>query len=299
MLAAAVTKTSIGLGNVTNDSQVKRSEMGANSGVATLGDDGLLSASQRPAAGGVTALAEAVADSTVRLALTGKPLGFWALQQDNYHIYELIDLSNIANEGGWADLGALLPYAPVMTSAPTLPSGSPTVGPAFTATTGVAAGRPTPTLAWKWQTSTDSGSTWSDISGATSAGYTPVSGDVGNLLRVGQQASNALGSSDWSFSDASAAVASNVTLALFCVVQTSSDGSYATFTENGGGSATDSQFTGLNPGDPIAFWNGVALLGQTTVDHIGVDPTDGVIPAVFFNPDTSVTSSGIQMWSPA
>ena len=40
------TNTEVGLGNVTNDAQVKRSEMGVASGVATLGEDGKVPASQ-------------------------------------------------------------------------------------------------------------------------------------------------------------------------------------------------------------------------------------------------------------
>ena len=44
-----LTKANIGLGNVTNDSQVKRSEMGVASGVATLGTDGKVPTSQLPA----------------------------------------------------------------------------------------------------------------------------------------------------------------------------------------------------------------------------------------------------------
>lgn len=43
-----ITKTNIGLGNVTNDAQVKRSEMGKASGVATLGTDGKVPTSQLP-----------------------------------------------------------------------------------------------------------------------------------------------------------------------------------------------------------------------------------------------------------
>ena len=43
-----ITPANIGLGNVTNDAQVKRSEMGAASGVATLGDDGKVPTSQLP-----------------------------------------------------------------------------------------------------------------------------------------------------------------------------------------------------------------------------------------------------------
>jgi len=43
-----VTKADVGLGNLTNDSQVKRSEMGAKSGVATLDANGLIPSSQLP-----------------------------------------------------------------------------------------------------------------------------------------------------------------------------------------------------------------------------------------------------------
>lgn len=42
-------KADVGLGNVTNDAQVKRTEMGVASGVATLGTDGKLTAAQLPA----------------------------------------------------------------------------------------------------------------------------------------------------------------------------------------------------------------------------------------------------------
>lgn len=43
-----ITSTNIGLGNVTNDAQVKRSEMGVANGVATLGTDGKVPSSQLP-----------------------------------------------------------------------------------------------------------------------------------------------------------------------------------------------------------------------------------------------------------
>ena len=44
----SVTKSQVGLGNVTNDSQVKRSEMGVASGVATLDTNGKVPSSQLP-----------------------------------------------------------------------------------------------------------------------------------------------------------------------------------------------------------------------------------------------------------
>lgn len=43
-----VTKSQVGLGNVTNDSQVKRSEMGTANGVATLDAHGIINTSQLP-----------------------------------------------------------------------------------------------------------------------------------------------------------------------------------------------------------------------------------------------------------
>lgn len=43
-----ITKSDVGLGNVTNDAQVKRSEMGTANGVATLDSNGLVPSSQLP-----------------------------------------------------------------------------------------------------------------------------------------------------------------------------------------------------------------------------------------------------------
>lgn len=53
-------KSDVGLGNVTNDSQVKRSEMGAASGVATLDANGKVPSSQLAAAS--TQTCEAIID---------------------------------------------------------------------------------------------------------------------------------------------------------------------------------------------------------------------------------------------
>jgi hypothetical protein len=48
-LPAYPTKSSLGLSNVTNDAQVKRSEMGIANGIATLGSDGKVPTTQLPA----------------------------------------------------------------------------------------------------------------------------------------------------------------------------------------------------------------------------------------------------------
>jgi hypothetical protein len=49
------------------------------------------------------------------------------------------------------------------------------------------------TTAYQWQTSTDS-TTWTNISGATNATYTPVAGDATNYLRVSVTKTNTAGS---------------------------------------------------------------------------------------------------------
>lgn len=59
-----VTAAQVGLGNVTNDAQVKRSEMGVASGVASLGVDGKVPSSQLPTATGDTSKWTALAAGT-------------------------------------------------------------------------------------------------------------------------------------------------------------------------------------------------------------------------------------------
>lgn len=69
------------------------------------------------------------------------------------------------------------------------------------------------TYAYQWQLSADE-STWSDISGATSSSYAPVSGDAGNYLRVEVTATNTNGSTSansWSIGPLVASAAAPTT----------------------------------------------------------------------------------------
>jgi hypothetical protein len=81
---------------------------------------------------------------------------------------------------------------PTNTSPPTV-SGTATVGQTLTGGNGTWSGSATITFAYQWQTSTDGGATWTNISGATASTYTIVAGDSGNALRLGVTGTNAYG----------------------------------------------------------------------------------------------------------
>ena len=80
-----------------------------------------------------------------------------------------------------------VPTAPAWTSAPSLSAA--VVGTAVTPTAGVSTGYPTPTITYQWQSPSGT-----NISGATSASYTPLAGQVGQTLRRVDTATNASGS---------------------------------------------------------------------------------------------------------
>lgn len=72
--------------------------------------------------------------------------------------------------------------------------GSLGVGDVLSVQDGYYGGYPTPLITRKWQYSTDSGLTWNDYAPPqTGNTYTIVSGDVGNLIRVQDTATNAVG----------------------------------------------------------------------------------------------------------
>jgi hypothetical protein len=103
-----VTKSDVALGNVTNDAQVKRTEMGAASGVATLDSAGKLLTTQVPDLSIVTYLGS-VASQAAMLALTGQS-GDWCNRTDTGTVYVIIgtDPSQLSS---WMQLN--YPTAPV------------------------------------------------------------------------------------------------------------------------------------------------------------------------------------------
>lgn len=80
--------------------------------------------------------------------------------------------------------------APQSTSPPTV-SGNVTVTGTLSATAGIWTADPAATFAYQWQRQT--GATWSNVQGATSAKYKTGDGDIGHAMRVIVTATNAYG----------------------------------------------------------------------------------------------------------
>ena len=64
------------------------------------------------------------------------------------------------------------------------PSGQPRVGTALTASVTDGDNVVANSVSWQWASSSNGSTGWGDISGATTATYTPVDGDAGNFLRA-------------------------------------------------------------------------------------------------------------------
>jgi hypothetical protein len=95
--------------------------------------------------------------------------------------------------------------APANSSPPSI-SGTVAVGSALTANPGTWNGSTPLSFQYQWQVCGSTGSACHDLSGATTANYTPQSSDQGNTLRVNVIASNSDGSSN-ATSDATTTVA--------------------------------------------------------------------------------------------
>ena len=111
--------------------------------------------------------------------------------------------------------------APFSVAEPLLGTQAPATGTAFTARTGEFDGTETITIARQWSRRTNAGA-WANISGATGLSYTPVSGDIGYTLRLGETATNAYGSVTH-YSNESAPVVETVTAPGWSTIPTISD----------------------------------------------------------------------------
>ena len=112
----------------------------------------------------------------------------------------------------------------------TFGTATPAVGTAFTASVEDPDGSVS-AVTWQWSRSDTQGGTYADISGATSASYTPVGGDAGKWLRASAGYTDGEGSGKSAQAEAANAVDDprpNVTGALAVTSDPGSDGTYAT-----------------------------------------------------------------------
>ena len=104
-----LTKADVGLGDVTNDAQVKRSEMGVASGVATLDTDGKVPAAQLPAGTAGTLTAARISSSNAQDIPSGSytPLTFDSVAYDTAALWNGSSLvippgrDGLYEIGGW------------------------------------------------------------------------------------------------------------------------------------------------------------------------------------------------------
>jgi len=154
---------------------------------------------------------DSVANETERYALTASqaPVGYYVAQEDNDHLYLVLDTAYLNSARGYLNLG-LFPQVPINTALPSI-SGSAAVGLVLTAGNGTWLGSPA-SYAYQWYRCDPAGNNPVAISGATSQTYTIQSGDAGNTLRVDVLASNAYGPALAAAQSAQSVVVSTSTL---------------------------------------------------------------------------------------
>ena len=112
---------------------------------------------------------------------TNTTYSFTAASGDNTNQYRAVFSNGVGSDATTNAATLTVNYAPSVTQNPS----STTVNAGETASfTAAAIGNPTPTV--QWQVSTNGGSSWSDISGATNTtfSFSTVSGDNGNQYRA-------------------------------------------------------------------------------------------------------------------
>lgn len=128
--------------------------------------------------------------------------------------------ANVVTPTGTLSQGAAMgfgfdstPTAPVFGSAPVI-SGAAVVGGTISYTGGAVTGNPSPAVTFQWVRSDTLAGAQTDIVGATASTYSPVSGDAAKFVRIKLAASNGVGSTVTSTSDALLVSSTAVELSL-------------------------------------------------------------------------------------
>jgi hypothetical protein len=131
---------------------------------------------------------------------------------------------------------------------------------------------------YQWQSSSDNGATWSNITGATSATYTPVAADQGNRLRVVETATDADGGPSTISNSPATSVVTNNTLVFTTpasITGTAREGSVLTAV-NGTTSDPNAVISGYqwqSSSDGGTTWSNIAGATAATYTPVEADET--------------------------
>ena len=182
-------------------------------------------------------------------------------------------------------------------------SGTATVGSALTAVNGALNDADAAVTGYQWQSSSDSGSTWSNIAGATGSTYTPVTADAGKVLRVVETATDTDGGpSTTSNSPATSAVTNNtlVFTTPASITGTAQEGSVLTAV-NGTTNDPNAVISGYqwqSSSDGGTTWSNIAGATAATYTPVEADETH-LLRVVETATDTGSSQSGTSPARPA
>ena len=182
---------------------------------------------------------------------TSPTYSFTAAAGDNSNQYRAY-FSNTYGDDLSTAVTLTVQYAPSITTQPT----SQTVNAGQTATfTAAASGNPTPTV--QWQVSTNGGSSWSDIAGATSTTYSFTAASADDSYQYRAVFSNTIGSAESSAATVTVnSSSSSPSVTTQPTSQTATAGNTATFTAAASGSPTPTVQWEVSTNGTI--WNAVS-----------------------------------------
>jgi hypothetical protein len=150
--------------------------------------------------------------------------------------------------------------APGFTANPAV-SGTTQVGSTLTTTAGTSGGSPSPTITYQWQVDADgTGSSWSDIVGATASTYILTSSELGKRVRSKVRATNGIGTPGYAeaFSGATAIITAPTSAGTISFTSVGTAGTSSMTTGTGTVSATAGAPSGTG---------GLLLLGRALLFH--------------------------------
>src|SRR5665811_2207797 len=189
--------------------------------------------------------------------------------------------------------GAVIDIAPTLTTS--VITGTAQEGQLLTATAASANDTADTTVSYQWQSSTDGGSTWSNISGETSLTHTVTEADEGALLHIVATTINPDGLVTSSTSLATGAVIDIApTLTTPGISGTAQEGQLLTATAAIANDTADTtvSYQWQSSTDAGSTWSNIS--GETSLSHTVTEADEGAllhIVATTINPDGLVTSS--------